>query len=171
MTTEYFQHPRRFPKNAAGPFYTTGHQSRMNDSPDSPMVWCGDCLWCGAPEAEAPELLAPLDDGNLDTYFLKQPATPTEIDHACTALVVCCVAALRYGGRDLSIIRQLHNDPELCDYIVGDKDELVVTVDEKGDLLPFAQRIVELRRAARKSPLSTNVDVESGDSFGDSEPM
>lgn len=145
MDIDYFQHPHRFPKNADGPFYTTGTLSREPDSPDSPLVWCGDCLCCEAPEAEAPELLAPLNNGNLDTYFVRQPATPTEIEHACMAARVCCVCALRYGGCDPSIIKQLQNDPELCDYVVSKDCQLVLTVDANGDLLPFAQRIVDKR--------------------------
>ena len=91
----------RFSKNAPGPFYTTG-----------------GCVACGAPEAEAPELLAPLDDENLDTYFVRQPDTPAEIEHACRALEVCCLATLRYGGRDPSIIRRLGNRSEYCDHPV-----------------------------------------------------
>lgn len=39
--------PRRCPLNAPGPFYTLGL-----------------CMACEAPEAEAPDLLAPLKDGN-----------------------------------------------------------------------------------------------------------
>ena len=141
MNAEYFQHPHRFPKNATGAFYTTGHQSRESGAPDAPLVWCGDCLWCEAPEAEAPELLAPLDDTNIDTYFLRQPATPEETDHAIMALGVCCVSALRYGGKDRSIIEQLQNNPELCDYII-DNGELRLTIGPDGELLPFAVEIV-----------------------------
>ncbi len=145
MDTDYFQHPQRFPKNSDGPFYTTGHQSRKTNSPNSPLTWCGDCLSCEAPELEAPELLAPLDDDNLDTYFVRQPTTLSEIEHACMAARVCCVRALRYGGLDSSIIMQLQNDPELCDYIVSADGQLQMTVDANGDLLPFAQRIVDKR--------------------------
>jgi hypothetical protein len=39
----------RMAKNVPGPFYTTGQ-----------------CLACGAPEHEAPELFASLDDGNYE---------------------------------------------------------------------------------------------------------
>lgn len=73
--------PRRFERNVPGPFYTTG-----------------DCLACAAPEYEAPDLLAPLEGGNHDTYFVRQPETPEEVEKACRALEVCCVAALRYEG-------------------------------------------------------------------------
>jgi hypothetical protein len=43
--------PHRLEKNAPGDWYTTG-----------------ECLWCGAPELEAPELLHPLTDDDLETY-------------------------------------------------------------------------------------------------------
>jgi hypothetical protein len=91
----------RFPRNAPGAFYTTGA-----------------CLACAAPEAEAPDLLAPLTDENYDTYFVRQPSTPDEIERACRAIEVCCVAALRYGGHDPAIIRRLGNRPQYCDTIL-----------------------------------------------------
>lgn len=96
---QYTRH--RFRKNVPGPFYTTG-----------------DCLACDAPETEAPELLARLDDENCDTYFVRQPTTLAEIERACRALEVCCVAALRYDGTDPKIIRRLGNDPEYCDHLL-----------------------------------------------------
>jgi hypothetical protein len=96
------QHTRhRFRKNVPGPFYTTG-----------------DCLACDAPESEAPDLLAPLIGDNGDTYFVRQPTTPDEIERACRALEVCCVAALRYGGTDPNIIRRLGNEPDYCDRLL-----------------------------------------------------
>ena len=104
---EIFDHPSRFPKNAPGPFYTIGDQ--YDDG-----SWCGRCLSCGVPEAEAPSLLAKLADSNGDTYFLKQPVSDEEIKQACRAVEVCCVDALRYGGRDERIIRRL--GPEYCDF-------------------------------------------------------
>jgi hypothetical protein len=91
----------RFEKNVPGLFYTTG-----------------DCLACDAPESEAPDLLEPLRDDNYDTYFVRQPETPEEVERACRALEVCCVAALRYGGTEPSIIRRLGNDPLYCDHLL-----------------------------------------------------
>jgi hypothetical protein len=73
---------------------------------------------CEAPEGEAPELLAPLKDGNIDTYFSRQPETPIEVEHACRATEVCCVCALRYGGTNPEIIRRLGNTPQYSDYIL-----------------------------------------------------
>ncbi len=144
MTHEpYFTHPRRFPGNVVGPFYTTG------------SVVCGDaryvgiasdCLQCLAPEHEAPDLLAPLNRCNRNTYFVKQPCNADEIQRACNALRVCCVYALRYGGLDLDIIRQLENSPLYCDYILDDQGELVLTVGSDGELSEYAQAIVNASR-------------------------
>lgn len=89
----------RLARNAPGDWYTTG-----------------ECMACGAPETQAPELLWPLADGDLDTYFVRQPATPTEVEHACRAAEACCVTALRYGGCDPAIIRRLGNSGEYCDF-------------------------------------------------------
>ena len=91
----------RFHKNVPGWFYTTG-----------------ECLACGIPEAAAPECLAPLDDQNSDTYFVRQPETPEEIEHVCVAAETCCVDAIRYSGTDEKIIRRLGNDPVRCDHLL-----------------------------------------------------
>lgn len=97
--------PQRFEKNVPGDFYTTG-----------------DCLACDCPEHEAPDLLAPLKNGNYDTYFVKQPETPDEVERACRAIEVCCVCTLRYGGKNPGIIRRLGNNPEYCDFLLSSKD-------------------------------------------------
>ncbi len=108
MGDKYFEHPKRFPKNVPGPFYSTGDL-------DISGQWCGDCLFCGIPESEAPSLLAPLTDSNLDTYFIRQPVTDEEIDQACWAIKVCCVGALRYGGQNPKILERLQSSG-CCDY-------------------------------------------------------
>lgn len=95
------ERPARLELNAPGPFYTTGQ-----------------CLACGAPEHEAPELLAPLEDDNFETYFVRQPVTPEEVEHACRAAEVCCVSAIRYAGLDEAVIRRLCNDPAYCDHLL-----------------------------------------------------
>jgi len=95
---------KRLKKNVPGPFYTTG-----------------ECLSCGAPEDMAPDLLAQLDDENYETYFVKQPTTPEEIERACRAIEVCCVDALRYSGNDPSIIERLGNNPNCCDCLLPRK--------------------------------------------------
>ena len=99
-------HPQpvnRCPLNVRGPFYTLGM-----------------CLACEAPEALAPDLLAPLRDGNYTTYFVKQPETPEEVARACSAIGVCCVMDLRYGGTDPAIIQRLGNDENASDIIFRD---------------------------------------------------
>jgi hypothetical protein len=97
------QHPKRCPLNAPGPFYTMGQ-----------------CMACEAPEAEAPDLLAPLTGGNYTTYFVRQPETPDEVERACRAIQVCCVMDLRYGGTDRTVIERLGNDPVACDHVIRD---------------------------------------------------
>lgn len=94
-------HPR-FEKNVPGPWYTTGA-----------------CLACGAPEDEAPELFAPLEGENYETYFIRQPETPGEAERACKAAEVCCLSTIRYGGTDKSIIRRLGNSQAYCDNTIG----------------------------------------------------
>jgi hypothetical protein len=106
-------HPKRCPLNAPGPFYTMGQ-----------------CLACEAPEAEAPDLLAPLTGGNCTTYFARQPETPDEVERACRAIRVCCVMDLRYGGTDRAIIERLGNDPLACDHVI--QDGQIVLGDKAG---------------------------------------
>ncbi|WP_162042722.1 hypothetical protein [Undibacterium sp. YM2] len=48
-----------------------------------------------------------MTDENLDTYFLQQPQSAEEIEQACSAIEVCCVDALRYGGKDPKILMRL----------------------------------------------------------------
>ena len=91
----------RYAQNAPGSFYAIG-----------------GCLACGAPEQEAPELMSTLDDTNWETYFVRQPETPAEIERACRALESCCLSTLRYGGHDPAIIRRLANRPEYCDHLL-----------------------------------------------------
>lgn len=87
--------------NVAGAFYT-----------------CGNCLACGLPEEKAPDLLAPLTDGNCITYFKRQPRSADEVERACQAIATCCLSDLRYGGTDPAIIRRLHElgAADSCDH-------------------------------------------------------
>ena len=147
MNADYFRHPRRFPDNVVGPFYTTGHPRGSADDPDSPLGWCGDCLWCGAPEAEAPTLYAPFDETYTVTYFVRQPSTPEETQGAIASALVCCNGAVRYGGMNPEIIAQLWNNPRYCDYIATESGELKCTVGEDGKLLSFAQAIADKLKA------------------------
>jgi hypothetical protein len=104
----------RFEKNVPGPFYTTG-----------------GCTSCGVPESVAPELLAPLDDENCETYFVRQPTTPEEIEHACQAIEVCCTDALRYGGDDPAIIERLRNNPNYCDHLLPEESNWLLSFLKK----------------------------------------
>jgi len=82
--------PPRLGKNVSGPFYTTG-----------------ECLACGAPAHEAPELFVPLDGDNYETYFVRQPVTSEEVERVCRAAERCCVEAVHYADQDAAIIRRL----------------------------------------------------------------
>lgn len=101
---------QRFPKNVDGDFYTTGYQDRNGE-------WVGSCLFCHLPEDEAPDLLAPIDGENCDTYFVKQPSNEAEIERAISASAVCCINSLRYAGKDKSILRRIK--PELSDFKIS----------------------------------------------------
>jgi len=143
MEPYYFRHPNRFPGNADGPFYTTGHECVGVTEFGGMMA---DCLQCQAPEHEAPDLLAPVNEENLNTYFVRQPATQEEMERACNAICVCCVAALRYGGQDRKIIERLGNSPEFCDFIIDEAGSLRLTVGNDGELLQFARSIIDENR-------------------------
>ncbi len=152
--------PKRLPQNVDGDFYTTG--SMIPSGPDSPekMIWCGDCLACEAPERAAPDLLAKLSKANTNTYFVRQPESEVEIDSACRALTSCCVSALRYAGKDCSIIEKLNNNPEYCDYVISPDGKLVGTLDAAGELLPIAEQMTAsingwVRHACSKSDSET----------------
>ena len=76
-------------KNASGPFV-------VND---------GECIACGAPEAEAPDLMA-FDEEGRSCYFKKQPETPEELDRALRAVCVSCCEAVRYTGNDSKVLER-----------------------------------------------------------------
>jgi hypothetical protein len=86
--TEPIRH--RDPKNVPGDFY----------------VECNACILCGAPEAEAPDLIVMYDDG---CYFKKQPVTAEEIDRAINAIAVSCIDAVHYGGADKKILEKIRD--------------------------------------------------------------
>jgi len=102
----------RCPKNIPGDFYTDG-----------------DCMACDLPETEAPSLLAELNENNYDTYFVKQPETKEEIEQAIDACKICCVNALRYGGKDREILKKLGE--EYCDYRVLINGKIASTLTGK----------------------------------------
>jgi len=81
---------RRTPANVEGHFYVEADQ----------------CISCGAPEAEAPSLIR-FDDVHQSCFFYRQPADAEDTYRAISAVAVCCVGALRYGGSDPAILRRL----------------------------------------------------------------
>jgi 4Fe-4S single cluster domain of Ferredoxin I len=80
----------RFPKNVPGPFYVANEQ----------------CLACGTPEQEAPDLMES-DEQTGHCYFKKQPTTPEELERAVQAVQVSCCGAVLYSGNDPAILRRL----------------------------------------------------------------
>ena len=82
----------RTPKNVPGPFYVAKDQ----------------CISCGAPEAEAPGLMA-FDDEGGSCYFHRQPSSSEEVYRAMRALRASCCGAVRYGGADPDILSRLVN--------------------------------------------------------------
>jgi hypothetical protein len=92
--------------NAPGPFYSE------NDG----------CISCGAPNAEAPDLLGWYEERcGAHTYshciFRRQPSTPAEVEQAIRAMDVSCVENLRYGGTDPVVLERLRvmGMAHLCD--------------------------------------------------------
>ena len=79
----------RTPLNAEGDFYVEKDM----------------CLFCMAPEYEAPELMG--YEAGVGCYFKRQPSTPEETEHAIEAVRCSCIAALRYGGNDPAILTRL----------------------------------------------------------------
>ncbi|QNN40473.1 MULTISPECIES: ferredoxin [Pedobacter] len=98
--------PERYPENSMGDFYVENQV----------------CIACGAPEAEAPDLMehSKIEYGHC--YFKKQPTTTDELDRAINAMQVSCISGIRYGGKDKAILKRLY-DLDLqteCDYKLED---------------------------------------------------
>ncbi|WP_027421105.1 ferredoxin [Crocinitomix catalasitica] len=77
-----------------------------------------ECITCGAPEAEAPDIIEHSKKDEFgQCYFKKQPESETELDQAIKAMMVSCVSALRYGGKDEKIIKRLYENDmsDFCD--------------------------------------------------------
>lgn len=94
--------PQRYPENSPGDFYVENQV----------------CIACGAPEAEAPDLIDHSKTEYGHCYFKKQPRTEDEIDRAINAISVSCISGLRYGGRDEKILKRLYErgQGEQCDH-------------------------------------------------------
>lgn len=91
----------RYPENSKGDFYVENSV----------------CISCGAPEAEAPDLIEHSKFEYGHCYFKKQPQTDDEIERAIQAIAVSCIAGLRYGGTDEKILKRLYEIgiAEQCD--------------------------------------------------------
>ena len=85
ITTKYIEHTQ-------GDFY----------------VLDGVCITCGAPEAEAPDLIEHQKSEYGHCYFKKQPETEDEIERAINAVAVSCIAGLRYRGTNENILKKLY---------------------------------------------------------------
>ena len=94
--------PERYPENSQGDFYV---QDQV-------------CISCGAPGAEAPDLIEHSKHEYGHCYFKKQPQTQGEIVRAISAIAVSCISGLRYGGKDEKILKRLYEigEAEQCDY-------------------------------------------------------
>jgi hypothetical protein len=128
--------PDRHPENAEGDFYSMD----------------GVCISCGAPEAEAPGLIAhSIKDGG-HCHFKRQPQTPEEVEQAIQALAVSCIASIRYGGKDEAILKRLYEMgfSEECDHKpVGNYGPLAWDKAQfryKGDLQEFYNKLVDLQK-------------------------
>jgi hypothetical protein len=76
----------RHPRNQPGPFYVVD----------------AECISCGAPEAEAAQLMSHDDKGHC--FFVRQPSTEQEVDAAIRAVWTSCCGAVRHGGSDTNIL-------------------------------------------------------------------
>jgi hypothetical protein len=94
--------PDRYPENSQGDFYVEN----------------GVCTACGAPEAEAPDLIVHSNFEYGHCFFKKQPETEDEIERAINAIAVSCISGLRYGGTDEKILKRLYEIGEggQCDH-------------------------------------------------------
>jgi hypothetical protein len=116
MSSHSKRNHERTPLNSEGDFY----------------VEEGTCLWCMAPESEAPELMGfAKPDG---CFFRRQSGTADEIDHAINAVRVSCVEALRYAGRDATILERLRvrGCGHLCDALSSSGDIEQIVGPERG---------------------------------------
>ena len=81
-------------------------------SPEAAGDWYVDhneCMACGAPPVQAPDLMGFGEQypgaslGGTQCYFRRQPTSPSEIERACVAAETSCCGAVRYRGQDAKI--------------------------------------------------------------------
>lgn len=106
------EYPKQFPAGEREDFY----------------VEYGFCTACGAPQAEAPDLIDHSDKDWNHCYFKKQPKTEEEIERAINAIAVSCISGLRYGGKDEKILKRLYEIGEAaqCDHTPTGNYKLIV---------------------------------------------
>ena len=75
----------------------------------------GECISCGMPESESPNLVGSVDDpiSGHHCFFKKQPQNDGEVRDAIRAMQVSCCSALRYRGNDKAIIHLISVAGEL----------------------------------------------------------
>jgi hypothetical protein len=97
----FFKRSNPYPENSKGDFY----------------VEDGVCTSCGAPQAEAPDLIEHSTSKYGHCYFKKQPQTEGEIERAINAIAVSCISGLRYGGTSEKILKRLYEigESDQCD--------------------------------------------------------
>lgn len=83
----------RYPENSKGDFYVENQA----------------CITYAAPESVAPDLIehSKLEHGHC--YFKRQPKTEDKLNRAISAMQVSCIAGIRYGGQDQTILKRLSN--------------------------------------------------------------
>ncbi len=110
--SDNYKYPKPFPEGEQGDFYVEN----------------GACTACGAPQAEAPDLIDHSKEEWGHCYFKKQPRTDEEIERAITAIAVSCVSGLRYRGKDEKILKRLYEVGEAaqCDHTPVGNYKLVV---------------------------------------------
>ena len=121
----------------------------------------GECITCGAPQAEAPDIIEHGEDGHC--YFKKQPQTETELDQAISAMMVSCISALRYGGTEEKILKRLYEDgmADLCDNIPEGKYSILVR-----DWVSFKTQYVQYAKYKnRRWPQHSNIRTTKGQIF------
>lgn len=79
----------------------------------------GVCITCGAPEAEAPDLIEHQKSEYGHCYFKKHPEREDEVNRAINAVAVSCIAGLRYTGADENILMKLYEigEQSQCDNV------------------------------------------------------
>ena len=145
--------PDRYPENSQGDFYVENQV----------------CISCGAPEAEASDLIehSKLEYGHC--YFKKQPNTQDEIDRAINAMAVSCISGLRYGGKNEKILKRLYEigEADQCDHKpIGNYKMLVwtkVTFRYSGTVKELSENLTKQVILARSHATHEILNYEAND--------